>query len=43
MVLTFKAVALGASQVSGIGDGFAFIDEKETADVHGKFACGVAV
>jgi hypothetical protein len=41
-VSTIKAVMRSLSQVSKIGDGFAFVHVKETADLRGKFAYGVA-
>jgi hypothetical protein len=40
-VSTIKAVTRGWSQGSTVRDGFAFIHEKETADVKGKFIYGV--
>ncbi|MHB1209137.1 MAG: hypothetical protein ACYC1I_05460 [Acidimicrobiales bacterium] len=41
-VSTIKALTRGVSQVSAIGDDFAFIHAKETVDLHGKFAYGLA-
>jgi hypothetical protein len=41
-VTTLTASTRGASQVSPVVDGFAFVHLTETADVHGRFAWGVA-
>src|SRR5579863_1615870 len=41
-VTTLTASTGGLSQVSSVVDGFAFVHLTETADVHGKFAWGVA-
>jgi hypothetical protein len=41
-VTKLKAITRGASDVSAIRGGFAFIHEKETAAVKGKFVYGVA-
>jgi uncharacterized membrane protein len=41
-VSTIKSVTRGFSHVSKIRGGFAFIHEKETAYLHGKFSYGIA-
>jgi hypothetical protein len=41
-VATVKAVTRGSTQVSKVRDDFAFVHEKETANVKGKFVYGVA-